>query len=632
MNIDGASLDQWPQDLLGQHLGYLPQEIGLMSGSVADNIARMSENRDDAEVVEAAKRAGAHGLLVSLPEGYDTLVGAGGQRLSAGQRQRVALARAFYGDPPIVILDEPNSNLDAPGEQALVHSIVSAKSRGRTVLVMAHRPSAIAACDLLLMLGDGNQIDFGPRDDVLRKRTRNFPHLVGAKPAREVVAAAEKGRFGMTAAKKSDGWNASRHIIIGFVCIAVLAGGLGSWSATAKLEGAVIASGQLRVETRRQVVQHPDGGVVGEIMVREGDLVKSGDVLIRLDGSKLDSELAVLESQLYEMMARRGRLGAEQLDAESITFDPELLEAAKSDTEIQALVDGQRTLFTARHSTLARELDILEERKVQISEQITGAEAEIKALERQSELIAAQLKDQQSLLEQGLAQKGRVMALEREEARLEGERGQLVARTAQLRGQKAELDAERLRLAANRREEAISNLRELGYRELEMKQRRIALNERRSRLDVRAPLGGVVLDMTVHALKSVVRAAEPILYIVPSDSALVVDALIEPVNIDVVHTGQEAILRFSAFNIRTTPELAGTVAKVSPDAIVDEQTKLAHYRAEVLMKEGELTKLEGRELIPGMPVEVYIQTGRRTPINYLLKPITDYFNRAMREE
>ncbi len=193
VSIDGAALDQWPSDVLGRYIGYLPQEIGLMSGTVADNISRMKETREDAEVIVAAKRAGAHGLLVSLPHGYDATIGAGGQRLSAGQRQRVALARAFYGDPPIIVLDEPNSNLDAPGEQALVQAINGAKSRGRTVIVMAHRPSAIAACDLLLMLEDGAQVDFGPRDEVLRRRTRNYPHLVGTKLQRTDTEPAASG-------------------------------------------------------------------------------------------------------------------------------------------------------------------------------------------------------------------------------------------------------------------------------------------------------------------------------------------------------------------------------------------------------------------------------------------------------
>ncbi|MEM1384871.1 MAG: type I secretion system permease/ATPase [Pseudomonadota bacterium] len=183
VRIDGAALDQWDPDVLGHYIGYLPQEIGLLSGTVAQNIARLSPQPDDAKIIEAAKRAGAHELLLSLPQGYDTEIGAGGQRLSGGQRQRVALARALYDDPPVLVLDEPNANLDAQGEQALVDAIRDAKSRGRTVIIMAHRPSAIAACDTLLMIDKGTQVEFGPRDEVLKKRTRNYPQLVAGQQA-----------------------------------------------------------------------------------------------------------------------------------------------------------------------------------------------------------------------------------------------------------------------------------------------------------------------------------------------------------------------------------------------------------------------------------------------------------------
>ena len=188
VRIDGASLDHWDQDQLGRHIGYLPQEIGLLSGTVAQNIARLAPEPDDAKVIDAARRAGAHELLLGLPKGYDTEIGAGGQRLSGGQRQRVALARALYDDPTVLVLDEPNANLDAPGEQALVDAIREAKSRGRTVIIMAHRPSAIAACDLLLFLDNGQQVDFGPRDEVLKRRTKNHAQIV--RSGRPAVAVA----------------------------------------------------------------------------------------------------------------------------------------------------------------------------------------------------------------------------------------------------------------------------------------------------------------------------------------------------------------------------------------------------------------------------------------------------------
>lgn len=437
------------------------------------------------------------------------------------------------------------------------------------------------------------------------------------------------GEAGQPAA---DGWDAARQIRFGILCLVALVGGLGGWAFTATLKGAIIAHGNLRVEAQRQVVQHPDGGVVGEILVREGDRVEAGAVLIRLDGVALQSELSVLESELWELMARRGRLMAEQSDQDTISFDAELIEAAARNAEVQELIDGQQAQFDAARKTMQREIDVLKERQMQTREQIAGSEAEIAALKRQSELIARELTDQQQLLAKGLAQASRVLALEREAANLAGQLGQRVAQTAQLRGQISELEIEQLRLGAARREEAISSLRDLGFRELELKERRIALRERLSRLDIRAPVGGIVLDLTVHALKSVVRAAEPILYIVPTDSALVVDAQIEPISIDSVQAGQEAVLRLSAFNTRTTPELAGTVSKVSPDAFVDERSNRSYYRAEVVLKEGEIERLEDLELVAGMPVEVFIQTGERTPINYLLKPITDFFNRSMREE
>ncbi|MGF1445629.1 MAG: type I secretion system permease/ATPase [Pikeienuella sp.] len=196
VRLDGAALDQWPSTELGRHIGYLSQDIGLFAGTVSENIARLADQPDDKAVVLAAQRAGAHELLLSLPQGYNTQIGYGGGRLSGGQRQRVALARALYGDPPLLVLDEPNANLDAQGEQALVDAIREAKSRGKAVVVMAHRPSAIAACDLLLMIDKGLQVDFGPRDEVLKKRTKNYPQLVGGKPGAAPGGAGPGGAMG----------------------------------------------------------------------------------------------------------------------------------------------------------------------------------------------------------------------------------------------------------------------------------------------------------------------------------------------------------------------------------------------------------------------------------------------------
>lgn len=431
---------------------------------------------------------------------------------------------------------------------------------------------------------------------------------------------------------QDDGWGGRGFIRFGLICVLILGGGFGGWAATASLSGAVIATGQLRVETNRQIVQHLDGGVVGEIFVRDGDRVEAGEVLIKLDDTLLRSELSALESQLFEIIARRGRLEAAQSGNATVTFDPELKSFAADNEQIQALMAGQRSLHKAKRESISKELDVMEERKLQLKDQIVGADAEVASLTEQSRLIGKELTDIRALLKKKLVQAGRVLSLEREAARLQGESGRLISQIAQLRGQISQIEIEGLRMEAAVREEAITELRELGFRELELQERRLSLKERLSRLDIRAPRPGVVLDMTVHAIKSVVRPAEPILYVVPSDSELLVEARVDPLNRDEVVKGQETVLRLSGLNTRTTPELFGHVKTISSDAIVDEQTGMAFYKAEVTLDEGELAKVANEELVAGMPVEVYIQTGDRTPFNYLFKPVTDYFETALKEQ
>ncbi len=428
-----------------------------------------------------------------------------------------------------------------------------------------------------------------------------------------------------------DGWSGRGYIRFGLFTLVLLVGGLGTWAATAKLAGAVIANASLRVTAQQQVVQHPDGGVVGAIHVQEGDRVEGGEVLITLDGTSLRAELAALEGQLYELMARRGRLMAEQAELDRITFDPELLAAAEEDEEVRILVEGQRALFEARRLTMQRELEVMDERKAQITEQIEGALAEIAALESQSGFIASELEDIQTLSDKGLARRDRLMQLKRESARLQGEHGQMMAQNARLKGQISELEIEQLRMMDSRREEAITELREIGFRELELKQRRIQLREQLDRLEIRAPRAGIVYDLQIHAIKAVVRAAEPVMHIVPVDTGMVIEAQVDPIGIDSVFIGQEAALRFSAFNTRTTPELTGHVTKMSPDVFTDEQTGVSYYKVDIALDEGELEKLEGLELVAGMPVEAHIQTGERTPVEYIMKPLTDYLARAWAE-
>jgi len=427
-------------------------------------------------------------------------------------------------------------------------------------------------------------------------------------------------------------WSARGPLMAGVLGLVVLVGGFGTWAGMTRISGAVIASGRIEVDQNRQVVQHPDGGVVAEILVSEGDRVAEGDVLLRLDPTDLRSRLAIAENQLAELMARRGRLEAERDGQDSINFDPLLLTMVEDNPDAAALMRGQQTLMVARAETVAARLDQLGKRREQIADQIAGIEAQQRALGRQSELIARELVDQQSLLDRGLAQAARVLGLQREEARLEGTMGELTAQKAQAEGRITELDIEMLGLRSDRREEAITTLRDLQVRELELREQRRALIEQMSRLDIAAPVSGLVYDLQVFAPRSVIRPADPVLYLIPQDRPLVINARVETIHIDKLHFGQEVTLRFSALDQRTTPELFGHVVQISADAFEDEATRASYYRAEIVLNDGEMARLpEGVTLIPGMPVEAFIRTEDRTPIAYLVKPFTDYLAKAFRE-
>ncbi len=426
-------------------------------------------------------------------------------------------------------------------------------------------------------------------------------------------------------------WSARKPLIIGILSLITLVGGFGTWAAMTNISGAIIAGGQIEVDQNRQVVQHPDGGVVDAILVKEGDVVKAGQVLVRLEATDLQSQLSITESQLYELMARRGRLEAEREGKDTAEFDPLLRQAARDDPDAADLIDGQNRLLKARVRSTATEIDQLQKRSGQIADQIVGIKAQQVSLSRQIELIIKELADQQVLLDKGLAQASRVLALQREEARLSGTKGDLEAQVAQADGRITEIEIEILKLETTRREEAITQLRDQQYHELELRERRRALIQKMQRLEITAPVDGVVYDMQVFALRSVIRPADPVLYIVPQDRPLIINAKVDPIHIDKVFVGQDVTLRFTALDQRRTPELTGRVVQISADAFRDDATRQAYYRADIVLSEGEQAKLPaGTTLIPGMPVEAFIRTEDRTPIAYLVKPFMDYFAKAFR--
>lgn len=422
-----------------------------------------------------------------------------------------------------------------------------------------------------------------------------------------------------------------RPVILGLVATLALLMGFGLWATLTHISGAIVAQGQIEVERDRQVVQHPDGGVVAEILVSEGARVEAGQVLLRLDGAALRSELTIVEGQLSELTGRAARLTAERDGLTSLAFPADILALARTSEEVAAQLDGQHRLFEARAATLAEQRELLARRIDQITAQSNGISAQSAALTRQLDLIEQELASQQSLLDKGLAQAGAVLALQREQARLEGQIGELQADLARSQGQVIEIEIEMSSLDTARREEATTELRQVGPSVLELAERRRALRERIDRLEIRAPVAGIVLGLQVTTPQSVLRPAEPVLYVIPQDRPLVITARIAPIHIDEVSVGQTAELVFSAFSARDTPHLTDRVTLVSADALSDPQSGATYYTAELELAEGERARLGDRLLVPGMPVEVFLQTGRRTPLAYLVKPFTDYFAHAFRE-
>jgi HlyD family secretion protein len=426
-------------------------------------------------------------------------------------------------------------------------------------------------------------------------------------------------------------WSGILPLVTGIIALFILVGGLGVWLVRTEISGAVVASGMVQVESNRQVIEHLDGGMVGEILVKDGDIVEAGDVLIRLDGQRVKSELTIVQGQLQEIMARQARLRAERDNTDEVEADKELLSLAAGSPEIRQIIKGEEALFDARRAALNQEADLLAEQNRQITNRIKGIEAQLQALRTQRDLLGQQLTDQQALLKEQLTQRSQVVELQRQEADFLGQIGRLESEIAELRGQAASNRIELLQLRTRRQEEAATDLRDMQYRQVELLEKRSSLLETISRLDVRAPVGGVIYNTQVFAVQSVAQPGEPLMYIIPQDQPLVVSSQINGINIDEVYVGQEAILRFSSFDQRDTPEVKGQISRISADVIKDEATGLNYYSAEILPYQEAIISLGDQILVPGMPVEVFIKTSDRTAFEYLTQPLMNFFNRSFRE-
>ena len=423
-----------------------------------------------------------------------------------------------------------------------------------------------------------------------------------------------------------------RYLIIGFFTVFVLIFGFGAWSVFTQISGAVVGIGVVEVETKRQVVQHATGGVVGQILAKEGQEVKAGDTLIVFDDAFDRAELKVIESQLFPMLGMRARLTAEQDEAPEPIYDPELLERAKTDPTEAEIVRSQTELLKARRLTRDQQIDQLKERQAQVNEQIEGLNSRIAALGKQIELIEGDLKGQRELLQKGLTQRARVTALERDLTEALGSIQEAKASIAESKARIAEVQLALINVSAQMREEAIKELNETAARVAELRERRNSILETLSRVEVKAPMTGKVFNSQIHALRQVVRPAEPIMEIVPANVKLVISVQVPPGQIDQVHVDQNAVIRFETFDRRRTPDLRGTVRRVSADIITNERTGQSYYTVQLTINPGEEKYLGPHaEIIPGMPVEAFIQTTQRSPFDYLVRPLTSYFGKSMLE-
>jgi len=422
-----------------------------------------------------------------------------------------------------------------------------------------------------------------------------------------------------------------RHILAIAVASIVLIVGLGGWAATTEFVGAVIAPGQLVVNSNVKKVQHPSGGVVGELRVRDGDHVKAGDVLVRLDDTQTRANLAIVTKALDENAARQAREEAERDGADAIDFPSDLL-ARMGDSDVAKAVNGERKQFDIRRSARDGQKSQLKERIAQLNEEIRGSQAQIASKNSQIDWITKELAGVNDLWRKNLVPYSRVTALEREKERLDGERGQLIAAIAQAKGKITETELQILQVDQDMRTEVGKDLAEIRGKTAELIEKKVAAEDLLRRVDMRAPLDGIVYQLAVHTVGGVISAGDVIMLIVPDADALEVEAKISPQDIDQLHIGQPAFLRFTAFNQRTTPELNGQVSRVAADASEDQKTGNRYFTVRVAVPDSEIGRLGGLKLVPGMPVDAFIQTTPRTVISYLVRPLRDQMLRAFREK
>ena len=421
-----------------------------------------------------------------------------------------------------------------------------------------------------------------------------------------------------------------RHALVGLVIVAILAGGVGGWAGTMKLSGALIAPGSVVVDSNVKKVQHPTGGIVGDLRVRDGDRVKSGDVVVRLDDTVTRANLAIVTKGINELTARKARLESERDGAENVVFPSDLL-ARAADRDVAAVIDSERKLFELRRSARLGQKEQLRQRIEQFKEEVRGYRAQQQAKTREIELIEREMVGVRDLWKQKLIPITRLTELERQAARLEGESAQLIAQSAQVGGKIAETELQIIQIDRDLSSEVAKETREIDGKLGEFVERKVTAEDQLKRIEIRSPQDGTVFQSTVHTVGGVITAGDPIMLIVPEADNLIVEAKVNPQDIDQVKIGQVALLRLSAFNQQATPEIYGSVTRISADATSDQRTGLSYYTIRIAMPPTEVAKIGDVTVIPGMPVEAFVQTGERTMISYFMKPLSDQMMRVFRQ-
>ena len=420
-----------------------------------------------------------------------------------------------------------------------------------------------------------------------------------------------------------------RYLLLGFTAMLMLAGLTLGWGAWTEISGAVIAPGKLVVDSNVKKVQHPTGGVVGDLRVKDGDRVKKGDIVVRLDETQARASFAIVTKALDEMEARQARLEAERDGADKVTFPADLL-ARRNEPEVAQATTSEQRLFELRRSAREGQKAQLLEQIDQLRQQIVGNDEQVAAKTTEIDWNQQELGGIRGLWKQNLVPFNRVTTLERDSARLHGERGALTASIAQTKGRIAEIQLKILQIDEDLRTEVGKELAEIRGKRSELTERRVAAEDQLKRIDLVAPQDGRVFQQAVHTIGGVIQAGEVLMLVVPDADELIIEAKVAPQDVDQIHVGQPAVVQFAAFNRRTTPELNGEVIGIGADITQDDKRNEAFYAVRIRISDKEMARLDGLQPMAGMPVEVFIKTSPRTVVSYLTKPLREQFDRAFR--